>query len=108
MSNISKRIKETPDREYWVQVIKKVLESDFLTGKSQNSFFATFDWIISKGKDGTLNHVKVDEGNYSNKTSAGKRRTDVSPEYKRQTDRNFEDQFTFNANTDLGDGQQHE
>lgn len=66
--NISLRVKEEPEREYWVETVKRVSQSDFLTGKNQSALFrATFSWLLAKGKDGTLNHVKVNDGNYDNR-----------------------------------------
>lgn len=67
LKNIRLRLKEEPSKEYWVDVIKRIANSDFLTGKTKDPFLATFSWMISKGKDSTLNHVKVMDGNYDNK-----------------------------------------
>ncbi len=67
--HLSARIKE-----YGADKIKEVFmkadASDFLRGVNNNSWTATFDWIINPN-----NFVKIMEGNYDNKKT---RRDDVS------------------------------
>ena len=61
-------LKQFPQREFWLEVFKELNSSAFLAGKKNNpgheSFQANFDWLLSKGKDGTENAVKVYEGKY--------------------------------------------
>jgi hypothetical protein len=61
-------LKQFPGREFWLEVFKELNSSAFLAGKNNNpgheSFRANFDWLLSKGKDGTENVVKVYEGKY--------------------------------------------
>lgn len=47
-------------------VFSKAEESDFLKGKNERNWFATFDWII---KDS--NFAKILDGNYDNKSHSG-------------------------------------
>lgn len=58
-----------PKIEFWEQVFDNCTSSRFLRGLSNNgagheNFKADFDWLLSKGKDGTENCVKVSEGKY--------------------------------------------
>lgn len=46
-------------------VFRKMEESDFLKGKNNNNWKATFDWVMAN----SINWCKVLEGNYDNKTS---------------------------------------
>lgn len=61
-------LKQFPQRDFWLEVFKELNRSSFLAGKSNSagheSFRASFDWLLSKGKDGTENAVKVYEGKY--------------------------------------------
>lgn len=52
------RLKKHPTVEYWQEVFKNAVESDFC---KKNKFFS-FDWIIKNDE----NSLKVYEGNYSN------------------------------------------
>lgn len=48
----------------WVALIRKASESDFLTGKTDDSdWVATFDWFIGE-KNKTPNYIRVLEGHY--------------------------------------------
>ena len=57
-----------PEETFWSEVFRQVNASSFLRGKqSQNghtSFRGDFDWLLTKGKDGTENVAKVWEGKY--------------------------------------------
>lgn len=60
-SHLMQRIKEyKPDKV--IEVIRKANASDFLRGKNNNKWQATFDWIINPS-----NFLKILEGNYDNK-----------------------------------------
>lgn len=56
------RWKEMPDSDYWISIVKKIAESDFLTGA--RGFAASIDWLLKNAE----NHVKISEGNYDNRT----------------------------------------
>jgi len=57
-----------PEREWWVETFAQIRASLFLRGlkpgKGHEHFKADFDWLLSKGKDGTENALKVNEGKY--------------------------------------------
>lgn len=61
------RIAEHPDPSYWIDVAKKISESDFCKGTASSSrgWVATFDWFIKPDT-----HVKVLEGKYDSRTSS--------------------------------------
>ena len=58
-----------PEREFWQTVFSQIGRSKFLrgftTGKDGKPFVADFDWLLTKGRDGTENCVKVHDGKYS-------------------------------------------
>jgi hypothetical protein len=58
-----------PDERFWRDVCQQIHRSTFLRGlKSINghsSFKADFDWLLTKGKDGSENCLKVYEGRYT-------------------------------------------
>lgn len=62
--HISSRLKKYSEDEF-AELFSKAEESDFLTGK-KSEWKAGFDWLINEN-----NMIKVLEGNYDNKTSAG-------------------------------------
>jgi len=63
-------LKIFPDEEFWTEAFKEIAKSPFLLGLKKNpgheTFKANFDWLLTKGKDGTENVVKLYEGRYSN------------------------------------------
>ncbi|OGH59585.1 MAG: hypothetical protein A3G34_04125 [Candidatus Lindowbacteria bacterium RIFCSPLOWO2_12_FULL_62_27] len=56
------------EREFWDQVCVEIHHSKFLRGLNNTpghgKFVASFDWLLTKGQDGTENAVKVYEGQY--------------------------------------------
>lgn len=68
-------LKIFPDESFWTEAFQEIAKSDFLLGLRGNngheSFKANFDWLLTKGKDGTENVVKVFEGRYRNGTNQG-------------------------------------
>lgn len=59
-----------PSEEWWTAVFRQYHRSKFLSGlvESNNGhghFQPDFDWLLSKGKDGVENCVKVHDGRYS-------------------------------------------
>ncbi len=64
-----------PTSETWLSLCGEIGRSAFLMGRrpSQDhpNFRATFDWLLTKGKDGTENIVKVLEGRYRDTQPAG-------------------------------------
>jgi hypothetical protein len=55
---VKKRAEENPELD-WSDFFKKVEDSDFLTGRGENKWSATFDWLMK-----AANFDKVLEGNY--------------------------------------------
>jgi hypothetical protein len=57
-----------PDPAWWSEVFAHIGASPFLRGEKVSNghggWRADFDWLLSKGKDGTENCVKVAEGKY--------------------------------------------
>ena len=53
-----------PSLEEFRDVFKRVEESDFLSGRSGVWSNCNFDWILKES-----NWTKIQEGNYSNKTT---------------------------------------
>lgn len=58
-----------PERAWWHTVCARIGESRLLRGlkpsPGHEKFLATFDWLLTKGKDGTENALKVYEGRYT-------------------------------------------
>jgi len=63
-------LKIFPDESFWTETFREIGKSDFLqgmrNGNGHGSFKANFDWLLTKGKDGTENVVKIFEGRYTN------------------------------------------
>jgi hypothetical protein len=62
-------LRQFPDEAWWTQTFLQYHRSRFLSGKSppgngHGSFKPDFDWLLSKGKDGVENCVKVHDGRY--------------------------------------------
>lgn len=63
-----------PDKAYWEEAFREVHKSTFLRGMCapgkghSKAFVASFDWLLSCGKDGTENIVQVWERKYGNQT----------------------------------------
>lgn len=59
-----------PQESFWCEVFDEMNKSLFLRGQAKpnghGSFRADFDWLLTKGKDGTENAAKVFEGKYRN------------------------------------------
>ena len=71
----NQNLKAFPERDFWVKVCEEYHKSSFLRGTSgrkpgHENFEANFDWLLSKGKDGTENCVKVWEGRYRHGAAA--------------------------------------
>lgn len=64
--NARASLEQFPDREFWAQVFAEIGRSDFLRhgSKDRPNFRGDLDWLLTKGKDGTENAVKVAEGKY--------------------------------------------
>ena len=64
----NKYLKMFPPLEFWREVFAETKRSMFLRGLKMSpgheKFRGGFDWLLSKGKDGTENCVKVKEGKY--------------------------------------------
>ena len=65
---IRKYLTQFPTVNFWEEVMGQIRASRFLRGlQNQNghsAFTADLDWLLSKGKDGTENCVKVHDGRY--------------------------------------------
>ena len=64
--SVRARVRES-GKQSLVAVFKKASISDFLNGKNDRGFIATFDWLVAPN-----NFIKVLEGNYDNRTKSGK------------------------------------
>ena len=57
-----------PGEDFWYEVFQETKKSSFLRGlrptTGHESFRASLDWLLTKGKDGIENAVKVFEGRY--------------------------------------------
>jgi hypothetical protein len=63
IAKAKKYLKTFPDEAFWREVFKQIHRSRFLRGVS-SKFVADFDWLLTVGKDGTENAVKVHDGRY--------------------------------------------
>ncbi len=54
------RLKEHPNRDWWIDVMEKVESSEFCKGVNAQKWRASFDWLIENPD----NAVKVSEGKY--------------------------------------------
>lgn len=62
-------LSQFPDEAFWSGVFQQFHRSRFLRGlveasNGHKSFRADLDWLLSRGKDGSENAVKVSEGRY--------------------------------------------
>jgi hypothetical protein len=66
-------LRNFPEQSFWVRVFSEIRHSAFLQRGSQTSpnFRGDFDWLLTKGKDGTENAVKVAEGKYRDAEDRG-------------------------------------
>jgi hypothetical protein len=62
-----------PEREFWRKAFAQIGRSEFLRGRrstpGREHFIADFDWLLTRGRDGTENVVKVAEGRYEDHES---------------------------------------
>ena len=66
--------KHGPAGEWWEKYFDIISKSEFLTGKNDNGFTATFDWIMIPA-----NMIKIIEGNYNTKGKKGKKGSSSKP-----------------------------
>lgn len=68
-------LRQFPEREFWTRTFSELRFSAFLRGlkpsPGHEHFRGDLDWILTKGKDGTENAVKVAEGKFRDKERAG-------------------------------------
>jgi hypothetical protein len=62
-------LREYPQRQWWVETLTEYKYSKFLSGRTpprpgHENFRPDFDWLLSNGKNGTENAVKVHDGVY--------------------------------------------
>lgn len=65
-----------PLETFWDETLAEYAESDFLSGREppksgHSSFKPDLDWLLSKGKDGLENCIKVHDGKYRNRHPRG-------------------------------------
>jgi hypothetical protein len=70
MSKADRYLKTFPEEQFWHQTFTQFHRSAFLRGLApkkpgHESFVPDFDWLLSKGRDGTENVVKVHDGRYA-------------------------------------------
>jgi hypothetical protein len=56
-----------PGREFWEETFQQIHGSPFLRGKRRKdgqTFVCSLDWLLTRGRDGSENVVKVHEGHY--------------------------------------------
>ena len=78
---LSARWKDRPDFGWWTAYFGRIEASDFLKGKNDRGWRATFDWILNEA-----NMNKIIEGNYD--TEGG---DDNGPQQPEQYTRGFKD-----------------
>ena len=65
---IRQHLHQFSDKEFWEEVFAEIHKSPFLRGLKPSDghehFRANLDWLLTKGKDGVENCVKVFEGRY--------------------------------------------
>lgn len=59
------RLKEHPGEEFWTNLFEKINQSDFLSGRNNRNWRATFDFAMKPA-----NIAKILEGTYDNRESA--------------------------------------
>lgn len=52
-------------QEYWIDTVKKISESHYLTGQKERYFLATFDWMLNP-----VRRRKLHEGEYTDQTKS--------------------------------------
>jgi hypothetical protein len=61
-------LNQFPDESFWRSAFAEIGRSELLRGRRRSPghehFIADLDWLLTKGKDGTENVVKVAEGKY--------------------------------------------
>lgn len=80
-SLILRALKENPDLGYWAVIFQKVERSDFLSGRNGRWTACGFDWILGNDKNGTRNHVRVDEGVHDNRQGTATPRAAAAPAF---------------------------
>ena len=64
-----------PDQAFWTRVFTEIGQSPFLRGlrpsADHKNFRGDFDWLLTVGKDGTENCVKVAEGRFREPAASG-------------------------------------
>lgn len=73
-NKITQYLKQFPDRHFWLTCFRAPQASAFLRGErhrpGHEGFKFTLDWLLTTGKDGTENCVKVYEGRYADTQGA--------------------------------------
>jgi hypothetical protein len=61
------RIKENSDKNYWIEVVKRLANSQFCCGSNDRGWKADIDFLLKPDT-----HIKVMEGKYDDKTTVKK------------------------------------
>lgn len=68
IAKIQRYLATFPERQFWNQVFVEIVQSPYLRGlkarRGEDPFVADLDWLLSVGRDGTENCVKVHDGKY--------------------------------------------
>lgn len=59
------RWRDEPREDYWIEVVKRLAESDFCQGKNDRGWKADFEFLLR-----AESHVKIMEGKYDNRSSS--------------------------------------
>lgn len=74
---IKSRLKQNPDRAFWLEVLEKIRQSDFLTGRKPSqtnpNWKADFDWLVRKD----MTSARIYEGQYDNSAARGQQLFEV-------------------------------
>lgn len=62
-NHVKARLKENPSIEYWIEIIKRLVASDFCNGQNSRNWVADFDFLVKPETQ-----FKVLEGKYDSKT----------------------------------------
>jgi hypothetical protein len=69
LKKLKRALRSRPLHAWWAEVFRQYHASRFLSGRTpprpgHESFQPDLDWLLSNGKDGTWNAVKVHDGKY--------------------------------------------
>ena len=71
---LNSRLKEHPEREFWVLLLQAVGQSPFLLGKGDNGWKVSLDWVVKNPQ----NTRKIAQGDYANRKLTPGERTAIN------------------------------